>query len=870
MEIEVSDYGDGPADLTAQPFTSVLQPATTYFHLVQSTTQTMATDEKSREPSSTPNDTIDLDIEPRNATKVGSWRDVETLALSGTIISAAAHIPYIVGMADDGKFEIAPRPADSALRDVLSRLSSLPTWNHILVGWTGKILAARSAEFLNCLSQGVSSPPSVGQPGQLSDVAIHDLGGSGINDAFLQHLKNKDSCEQEISVSKERRRGLETLLEHAFKDKIVPVWMGDWMDNKHDVLDLKDQDRWQAYVEKELFEGLNDAVIGRANSAAQAFADYQRMNESVADAIIKFYCPGDIIWVHDYHLMLLPQILRRKLPSAYIVYLHYTNWSDKDTLIKMPDHKTVAMGMIGASAVGMSSENVLHRAKDYYKNILKLEFANDSVLLNDSRHVQFLSVSLGIDLQAVQATAFRDSETETFLESISQRYSSKKKIVVRARSYRPGTILTLLNGFEELLSRHSAEAQNIVLFLVTAPGTQPKMTVSTDDVLDADTACRIVNINCRFGSVVYQPIIQIHRTLQTHEYFALLRSADLGIVASDHDAANSSSMEFVVCQQDKKSPLLILEQLRSYQASHNLGPWDTSASSPATQIANAISHGLNLDSCTRRVQEYERLLSWLTSSNVSNFSEEFITKACVSFTKFAPCKDVPELDLHTLSTGYASADKRLFMFDYDGTLTPIVNDPDAALPTEKLMTAIEKLASQGKNKVWIISGRSRLFLEKLFGDIKGLGLSAEHGSFIRQPGEAKWSNLAAEMDMGWKEETGKIFQKLVDRVDGSWIERKEVAMVWHYRNAIDHDACLAKAIESKAQLEGESLKNCNVEIMLGKANVEVRPRFLNKGATAAGLIDETFADETSGFVLCAGDDVTDEGKLITQSVRAVH
>lgn len=201
------------------------------------------------------------------------------------------------------------------------------------------------------------------------------------------------------------------------------------------------------------------------------------------------------------------------------------------------------------------------------------------------------------------------------------------------------------------------------------------------------------------------------------------------------------------------------------------------------------------------------------------------------------------------------------MFDYDGTLTPIVNNPDAALPTKELLTALRSLAAEGRNKVWIISGRSRTFLEKLFGGIPGLGLSAEHGSFIRQPGEIEWNNLAASMDMGWKEEASKVFQELVDQVDGSWIERKEVAIVWHYRNAIDHDACLAKAIESKALLEGENLKNWDVEVMLGKANLEVRPRFLNKGVTAAGLIDETFDKETSSFVLCAGDDVTDEGKL---------
>jgi trehalose 6-phosphate synthase/phosphatase len=116
---------------------------------------------------------------------------------------------------------------------------------------------------------------------------------------------------------------------------------------------------------------------------------------------------------------------------------------------------------------------------------------------------------------------------------------------------------------------------------------------------------------------------------------------------------------------------------------------------------------------------------------------------------------------------YRKAKKRLFMFDYDGTLTPIVKDPLAALPSERLIRVIKSLAEDHRNNIWIISGRDQEFLGEQLGHIPELGFSAEHGSFLRHPGKSEWENLAEKFDMSWQKPVMECFQRYTEKTQGN-------------------------------------------------------------------------------------------------------
>lgn len=209
---------------------------------------------------------------------------------------------------------------------------------------------------------------------------------------------------------------------------------------------------------------------------------------------------------------------------------------------------------------------------------------------------------------------------------------------------------------------------------------------------------------------------------------------------------------------------------------------------------------------------------------------------------------------------YLSAKQRILLFDYDGTLTPIVENPAAAILSDEALKSVQTLAADPKNAVWIISGRNQAFLEQLFGHLSEVGLVAEHGSFLRSPGSSGWEDLTAKVDMSWQDEVTKAFQRFTDLTPGSRIEKKRTAVVWHFRQA-SQDYATLQAAECKKGLESTLGKTSPVELINGKCVLEARLKFVDKGQIAQRLVDEIKA--TSGnppdFVLCFGDDVTDEG-----------
>jgi len=170
-----------------------------------------------------------------------------------------------------------------------------------------------------------------------------------------------------------------------------------------------------------------------------------------------------------------------------------------------------------------------------------------------------------------------------------------------------------------------------------------------------------------------------------------------------------------------------------------------------------------------------------------------------------------------------------------------------------------RLASDPRNTTWIISGRKQSFLDRHLGQLSQIGLSAEHGAFSRAPGCSEWENSAANQNLSWRDEVLDVFRKYTEKTPGSIIEQKQIAVVWHFRNA-DSEIRLSAAEACRADLKELFAKNgWDLELTHGKTILEVCPGSVNKGAIALRLVDKS---QTGGFetdfVICLGDDLTDK------------
>ena len=129
---------------------------------------------------------------------------------------------------------------------------------------------------------------------------------------------------------------------------------------------------------------------------------------------------------------------------------------------------------------------------------------------------------------------------------------------------------------------------------------------------------------------------------------------------------------------------------------------------------------------TRFANNYHYVKSHTNLHWISNLVRE----TCTSLVMPVRSEDVPELSYGAAKKSYEKANKRLIFLDYDGTLTPIVKMPHLATPSSETLNLLSALAADPKNRVYVISGRDRKFLEEWLGTIP-IGLSGEHGSFVR-------------------------------------------------------------------------------------------------------------------------------------------
>ena len=710
------------------------------------------------------------------------------------------------------------RPAargQSALFDSLSYLSSPSSgWDHSLVGWTGEISGKGSQQ-------------------------------------------DRTNKEREICAA------------HG-GTKVAPIWLQDKVDDNSGLISFGDQGRWRRYGEHELFTLFHykqtDPSEGDRNARAW-WTDYIRMNQAFADRIVEIYKPGDFIWIHDYHLCLVPVMLRKHLENATIGFFLHIPFPSSEYMRCLGKRSEILEGMLGASMIGFQNHGYLQHFSSCCKRILGLDSSSSGVDLFEA-HVAFDAFAIGIQAKATEELAFHDKAVEENFQNIRDLYAGKKLIVGRDRLDSVRGVPQKLQAFEIFLQRFPEWREKVVLIQITRSTSILEEKDDPHNKTSNKVFELVAKINGSYGSLSYSPIRHYSQFLSKEDYFALLRAADVGLITSVRDGMNTTSLEYIVCQKNNHGPLILSEFSGTagvLESAIQINPWDLDG------VAKSIDYALSMSE-KKRTEQFENSYAHVSTNTAESWVKKFLDRLSTTVSSYRQPPRTPALDRTLLLNKYRSSSKRLFLFDYDGTLTPIVKDPQSAIPSDRVIRTLKSLAADPRNSVWIVSGRDEKFLDQWMGHIPELGLSAEHGSFLRHPMQDAWENVTEEMDMTWQDEVLKVFRRFTEKTPGSFFERKKVALTWHYRRA-DPEFGLFQAKECRKILEERVARKWDVEVMEGKANLEVRPKFVNKGAIAKRLIVDTEdpaseADTPDGhvattssppdFVLCCGDDFTDE------------
>jgi trehalose 6-phosphate synthase/phosphatase len=609
------------------------------------------------------------------------------------------------------------------------------------------------------------------------------------------------------------------------------------------------------FVDKALYDnyynGFSNSVLwplfhyfnSLATYDSQYFDAYLQVNQLFAEKVIQIMQPDDRIWIHDYQLMILPHLLRIKRPEATIGFFLHIPFPSYEIFRLMPTEwkKALLHGVMGADLIGFHTYDYVQHFLQSAKMLLGVDSYFHNLQYQD-RLVRIDLFPIGIDYDKFHAMT-TDKEVEELREKVRKDLGDKKIVFsVDRLDYTKG-LMNRLNGFEYFLERYPEWREKMVFVLNIVPS---RDTIPAYNDRKRQIEEKVGTINGRFSSIGWQPIIYRYNHLSFKELVALYQAADAALITPLRDGMNLVAKEYVASSTGRG--VLILSELAgaASELSEAILVNPTDVADVASSITRALAMPLyeqrnRINLMQRRLQEYD-VFKW-----VNDFLEQ-LTQVKQEQQK----QKVKLLDDKTIAgirKHYHRARNRCLFLDYDGTLVPFNRIPSEASPDNAVKEMLLQLSADERNHVVVISGRDLSSLDRWLGEFP-ITLVAEHGASFK-PRNASWQQMVSVSDL-WKEEIRRIMQLFVLRCAGSFIEEKTNTIAWHYRNT-QAGLGFSRSRELLNTLS-QLIQNTTLQVIDGNKVVEVRISGFDKGATALKIVNEMDPD----FVLCIGDDTTDE------------
>lgn len=466
---------------------------------------------------------------------------------------------------------------------------------------------------------------------------------------------------------------------------------------------------------------------------------YQAVNRRFAEAVTEVYEEGDLVWVHNYHLLLLPAMLRRRLWYAKIGFFLYTPFPSSEIFRLLPQRSQVLRGILGADLAGFHTYDYSKQFLASCARLLGLEGSPKGIQVEPGGgHVCEIGIyPPGIDVAGLKAHVVSKAVRARVLE-LRDRFAGRAVVVSveRLDDAFAGIPLTLL-AFESLLHKHPEYVTSVVLVLVATIPRHPRQ-LSSYRALASQINTSVGRINSTYGSIGTSPVHFINAELPQDELYALMSVGSVCVVSSIRDGMSLVPYEWAICQHaGNRGPLILSEfaaAAHSFSTARHVNPWDVD------DLRDKLAACLTMPAMDKRSRD-EAAYRFVTTHTAQLWGLNFLEDLEEIEPVRARMVATPHLDEAALSDSLRSSTKRkLFVLDYDGTLIPFHPLWQLAAPPPTVTDFVTNLVSQPDVEVIILSGRDRAKLSAWFPDSR-VGLAAEHGHFLRLPNETEWQVL---------------------------------------------------------------------------------------------------------------------------------
>ncbi len=613
---------------------------------------------------------------------------------------------------------------------------------------------------------------------------------------------------------------------------------------------LREHGAVPVFVGKREFEGFYEefsnrliwplfhSLPGRVTYDRAAWRQYQAVNQRFADAVCELAEPGDTVWIHDYQLALVPQMVRARGIDCAIGFFLHIPFPSSETYRTLPVREALLEGMLGADLIGFHTYEYVSHFRSASLRILGLESEPETIFM--ASHAARLAVlPIGIEPNEIEEMA-RTEVAQAELATLRSQYAGKRVIVgVDRLDYTKG-IPQKLAAYEELLRTHPRWRDNTVLIQVASPS---RTRVAEYQSLKREIDETVGRINGTYGKVDNTPLVYINQHVSRERLTALYRVADVAFVTPVRDGMNLVCLEYIAARGDDPGTLVLSEfagAAACLSGARLVNPHNTSRM--AEVLAEALVHAPSREA-------FEHMVDFVYTNTSTMWAERFLARLDAVYEELH--SGVQRFDVSSLGDNVMPPEgsRPLVMLDYDGTLQPHATVPAEAAPSQRVLDVLALLAERAT--VYVVSGRSAAVLDAWLGGLP-IGLACEHGLAIKGPGGA-WSERPPIDRSVLEDVVRPVLRDFVERTPGSKIEDKDASIAWHYR-AADPKFGAWRAKELYALLE-ERLRGADFSVLSGSRVVEIRHREVSKGTVANKLLERY---PGTRLVVCAGNDRTDE------------
>ncbi len=569
---------------------------------------------------------------------------------------------------------------------------------------------------------------------------------------------------------------------------------------------------------------------------------YRNVNRKFCDAVAAVAKKGDVIWIHDYHLMLLPQMLRERIPDARIGFFLHTPFPAFDVFRMLPWRKDIIEGLLGADLIGFHQYDYANHFLDCVQFLMGYEQKMGLLTTND-RVVKVDAFPIGIDYQKF-STDVKEPFVVKEMEKLKSQIGDRKVILSIDRLDYSKGILKRLKAFDSFIDKYPEYKKKVSLFLVAVPS---RSNIEHYRMLKKSLDESVGRVNGKHGEIDWTPVVYMHQSLPYKTLIALYGLSDIALITPLRDGMNLIAKEFIATKTDGRGVLILSEMAG---AAKEMGEALIINPNDNEEIVEAIKEALEMDEdeqvernlfMQERIRRYD-VMKWAGDFLDNIHKTKEIQKEMYSRKLAGKLRS-------KLISDYSESMNRLVLLDYDGTLVPITSTPQRAKPDDDVLRLMKELSGTPGNKVVLISGRDRKTLDEWLGGLN-IDMIAGHGAWFKLNGK-EWKSIE-HMDTSWIDEIRPVLEQYVDRTSGSFIEEKDFSLVWHYRNANPQLASIRVA-ELKDDLT-RLLANLDVGILEGNKVVEIKNESINKGRASMRFVKGKRWD----FIMAIGDDRTDE------------